>query len=118
MDSKNLDWPVLSMSKGLEEFGGNPCAFIDLRRYRFRSEKEVSISGFSGLLKTHIKKDDNGAAYGGIMITSNDSQITIAFNDFKMIDDLIDKLTEVKRHSFKSGFTYQLKENVRKDNQI
>ena len=52
------------------------------------------------------------------MITSNDSQITIAFNDFKMIDDLIDKLTEVKRHSFKSGFTYQLKENVRKDNQI
>ena len=47
MDSKNLDWPVLSMSKGLEEFGGNPCAFIDLRRYRFRSEKEVSISGFS-----------------------------------------------------------------------
>ena len=118
MDSKNLDWPVLSMSKGLEKFGGNPCAFIDLRRYRFRSEKEVSISGFSGLLKTHIKKDDNGAAYGGIMITSNDSQITIAFNDFKMIDDLIDKLIEVKHHSFKSRFTYQLKENVRKDNQI
>ena len=52
------------------------------------------------------------------MITSNDSQITIAFNDFTMIDNFIDILEDVKRHSFTHHYKYQLKENVRKDNQI
>ena len=118
MEDKNLNWPTLSMSKALERFGGHPCAFIDLRKYRFRSEKEVSISGFSGLLKTHIKKEDNGDSYGGVVITSNDSQITIAFNDFTMIDNFIDILEDVKKHSFTHHYKYQLKENVRKDNQI
>lgn len=118
MDNKNLDWPVLSIGKALEENGGHPCPFIDLRKFKFRKEKKVSISGFSGLLKNVIKKDDNGAAYGGVMITSNDSQITIAFNDFTMIDNFIDILEDVKKHSFTHHYKYQLKENVRKDNQI
>jgi hypothetical protein len=118
MEDKNLDWPVLSMGKALEKFGGHPCPFIDLRKFRFRKEKEVSISGFSGLLRNSVEKDDNGAGYGGIMIKSNDCQIQIAFNDSTIIDNFIDILEDVKKGLFTHHYKYQLKENVQKDNQI
>ena len=54
MEDKIFDWPVLSIGKALEKNGGYPCSFVDLRKYKFRAEKEVSISGFSGLLKNVI----------------------------------------------------------------
>lgn len=117
MSDKELNWPVLVTHKALEKFSGNPCIDIDLRKFRFRNKKEVTISAFSGLLKTYVKKDDNGSGYGGIMITSDDCQIKIMFNDKQMIDDLITKLNEVKSQSYKKSYTYEMSENIKKENE-